>query len=63
MTATAYAEDWKGLVKRGVTSYLEVLKNLKESRSYHHSRSTFSWEDDPPQGFPKLQIPLLWGTF
>lgn len=57
-------ESWRETLKRGITSYWEVLTDLDSARRYHEHRALAPFSDGvSSKPFPAIEIPLLWGTF
>lgn len=62
----ALFDDWRGLVRGGIMSYLEALRGLRDGRIYHGGRRAFDssdWRDPGGDGSASPLLPLLWGTF
>jgi len=63
-SACSYFDDWVALVKRGIASYSEVMRRIRDGREYHRDRSSLPVDDvDRSQWGFRVEIPLLWGSF
>lgn len=63
-SVSRYLDDWLDAVHDGLRSYSDVAGGLRRSREYHRSRSMPSPDDmDAEASVPRIEIPLLWGTF
>lgn len=57
-----YFEEWADTAMRGISSYLNVAKEMSAERLYHYSRANYP-EHDGSTPDTVFTIPLLWGSF